>query len=484
MTATAEPDHLFHPAVRAAAVAILLVVGLSAFEGLAVAAALPSVGGALGRVDLLPWVITGYLLPAGVTTVAAGALVDRHGARGPFLLSLAVFTVGGTLAGLAPSMPWLIAARAVQGAGAGAVTAVALTSVGLVFPAPLVGRAFAANTNVWGVMSVAGPALAALLLAVASWRWIFLLNLPLGAVALGMSWRALPDTPPAPSDAVRVRGRDLLGLAAFMGAVLVAVDSLGPLSILAIAAAAGLAGMWFVRARGRSDVLLAPRHVVDAPLGPLAWTVSLLLVGAIGVQTFVPLYVRGGLGFGTTATAGSVLFFVLGWTTGANLGTRLAARVGRAAIVRAGVIAVPASLAGIAGIVAVDGPLAALCVLLFTAGAGTGAATNAALTLLRTLAPPGELGRATAAHQFMRNLGFAVGNALAGAVILAVVGAITGDVEQVRSLLSDAAPAAPELAAALRTGFAVSAATSAFAASLAWGPWRALRPWLPGREGA
>ena len=468
---TDDPTTLLDPRLRRPLVAILLVVALSAFEGLAVAAGLPQLAADLGGLHLLPWVITSYMLTSGVSTVAAGALVDRLGVSALFRASVVVFVLGGVLAGLAPTMPLLVAARTLQGVGAGAVNAVGLTAVGLVFPRRLVGRAFAANANVWAAMSIAGPALAALLLTVASWRWIFLVNLPLGAVALSAGWSALPG----PREGARGRARlpllDLLLLAGFTFLVLFAVDSLSWASLPAGIGAIGLAAWVLHRGRDREGALLAPRHTVRAPLGPLGGTVALLLVGGIGAQSFVPLFVSGGRGGGTVLTAWSVVFMVLGWTSGANIGTRLAERVGSLRMVQAGTALVSLALVGVALVASFDLPLPLLFGLMVLTGVGLGASTNSALALLRFLVGDDELGRATAAHQFMRNLGFAVGNALMGAVLLLVVGRLTGNVELIREVISGGEEAlvgiGAEVAEAIQAGYATGAGVSAAVAALA-----------------
>lgn len=462
-TAPSEPTSLFDPRVRRVTLAVLTLVALSAFEGLAVAAAMPQVASSLGDVVLLPWVITGYLLFSGVATVAAGALADRVGLRPVFRAAVVVFVVGGVLAGLAPDMKLLIAARLIQGTGAGAVNAVGLTAVGLVYPHRLVGRAFAANSVVWGVMSVAGPGLAGLLLMVASWRWIFLVNLPLGGLALLVGWNAMP----APRAATRrgLRWSDLVLLTLLTGLLLYGVDALDPSSIAAWigAALAGAVLLW--RSAGSDDALLAPRHIVGRPLGPLAAAIAMLLVGGIGTHSFLPIYVRGARHGSTALTTGSILFFVLGWTTGANVGSRLVPKLGVSTVLWGGVLLVPAGLAGVAGVTWNEGHLGVLFAALCVSGLGMGAATNCALALVRDLADEAELGRATAAHQFVRNLGFMLGTAFFGAVMLLVVGELTGDVETVREVLGGADAAGP-IGEAIGTGYAVAAT---FAALLAAG---------------
>lgn len=476
------PTSIFDPRVRGATFAILLVVALSAFEGLAVAAALPQVAADLGQVALLPWVITSYLLTSGVATIAAGALVDRLGVAAVFRVSVVVFTVGGVLAGLAPTMPLLVGARVLHGVGAGAVNAVGLSAVGLVFPRHLVGRAFAANTTVWGVMGVAGPAIAAGLLAVASWRWVFLVNLPLGLLALAVGWTALPGPRGAETGSARLDPLNLVLLTAFTFLSLVAVDALDWRSVPAAAGALGAGALVLARNRGRDDALVAPRHTVTQPLGPLAWGIALLLVGSIGSQSFVPLLVSGARGAGPALTAWSVLFFVLGWTTGANVGSRLGERHSAFAVTTWGAALIPPALVGVGVAAGTSTTLVVVFAFLFVAGCGTGATTNAGLTLLQALVPATELGRATAAHQYIRNQGFAVGNALAGAVLLLVVGRATGDVELVRDVLAEggaqAVDASSSVAAAIQSGFATATFVGAGVAVLAAVPLVMLRRWL------
>lgn len=478
-----EPSSIFDPRLRAATFSILLIVGLSAFEGLAVAAALPQLAGDLGSVSLLPWVISAYLLAAGVATVAAGALVDRIGVAPVYRVAVIVFIIGGVLAGLAPSMGILVAMRVIQGLGAGAVNSVGLAAVGLVYPRALVGRAFAANSTVWGVMSVASPAITAVLLGVASWRWVFLLNLPLGAIALAVGWRAMP----ARHEAKEGASLNVINLGLIIGFTvlsLVAVDALGWLSIPALAAAIACGVLVLRRGRGKANALIAPRHVIDRPLGPLAWAIALLLIGAIGTQSFVPLLVSGGRGAGATMTAWSVLFFVMGWTTGANVSSRVMQKRPVFATMQVAGSTVPLSLIATGVAALLGAPLPVLFVLLYFAGTGMGATTNSGLTLLQRLVVPAELGRATAAHQFIRNQGFALGNALVGAVLLFVVGRQTGDVELVRQVLtegggSDIANAG--VSAAIETGFGIATLVSAAVAMLAVIPMLSLRRYLATR---
>ena len=473
---------LLAPDLRGASLAVWAIVGLAAFEGLAVAAALPDVAGDLGSVSLLPWVITAYLLTSGVATVVAGPLVDSLGVRRVFRVGVVVFTAAGSLAAVVPTMEAMIGLRVAQGVGAGLVNAVALSAVALVYPPRLVGRAFAANSTIWGVMGVAGPGLAAILLTVASWRWIFGINLPLGLLALVLGWRAFPGPAGAREQGLDPRGTALVTV--FTLALLLAVDAIALASLgwLALAVGALAAYRWHTHHHARP--VLGWRHVASSPFGVLGWSIASLLFGAIGAQSYLPLYVRAGRGGGSVVTAWSVLFFTLGWTLGANLSSRLLDRMREVDVVLRGFVLSASSLGVVAALVFLDAPLWTIFAAFLVGGLGTGMATNAGLTLLRSVSDDAEIGRATAAHQFLRNQGFTMGAAMGGAALLLVVGSVTGDVEAVRELLSSGGEGASdtaqvdvdgETAAAVADGYGTAVAIGAVAAGLGAIPLRRLR---------
>ena len=141
-----------------ASVAIFTTVAIVAFEGLAVTAALPDLTAELGQVHLLPWVITAFLLASGVTTAIAGSFIDSVGTSRVFRWATFAFAASSLAAAAESSMPMLVATRVFQGAAGGAIISVGVGAVALVYPSHLVGRAFAANSNVWGILGFAGPA--------------------------------------------------------------------------------------------------------------------------------------------------------------------------------------------------------------------------------------------------------------------------------------------------------------------------------------
>ncbi len=457
-----------------ASIAIFTTTALVAFEALAVTAAIPELAADLGGVALLPWVITGYILTSSVTTVIAGPLVDGIGARIIFRWAVGLFVIASVGAAAAPSMTLLVGARVVQGAGAGLISAVGLAAVGLVYPARLVSRAFAANATVWGAMGVAGPGIAAALLTSLNWRWIFLVSVPLGLLALAAGWRVLPG--PAGERQVKLDWRGVILLTVFSVAMVVGVDRLDAWSAAAVAVLL-IVGLVYWRHAKRSDSpVLRLEHLARQPYLGLALGIGLLLAGAIAAETYVPLYVRGARGAGPALTAWSVLFFTVGWTLGANLAGRLADRVPETSLTMWGFVATVPALVGLWLAASAEAPLWIVFMLLTLAGSGVGSATNAGLTLLRAATEDQNLGRATAAHQFARSQGFAIGPALGGALILTVVARRVGDVEQIQNMLTGStAGIAGQTSAAIGDGFALAALVGAVISALGIGPIIGLR---------
>lgn len=480
-----EPRSVLSRELLPASTAIYTMVALAAFESLAVAAALPDLASDLGALELLPWVITAYLLLSGIGAVVAGPLIDAVGVRRMFGLAVIVFMAGSAAAAFAPSMPVLIAARVVQGAGSGVLLAVGLAAVNLIYPPHLTGRAFAANSTVWGVMGVAGPGIAAVILSIASWPWIFLVNLPLGTIALATGWRVMPG----PLDGAERPSVDYLGIGmvfAFNAMLLLAVDELGPMSAAWLLIASIVATLYLRRARRIAHPVMRMRHLIGAPFGLLAGSVALVVGGGISVHSFFTVYVRGARGAGASLTAWSVMFFVVGWTAGANLSSRLLDRMADTAVMRIGMGVATASLALVATLASSGSSLPALFAVMVTTGAGVGLATNAGLTLLRSLASDTEMGRATAAQQFYRNLGFSLGAAMGGAVMLLVAGRAPGGLDGVRQLLAGSDVGAdPVLADAIGRGFATTAVAGTAVAAAAIVPFVRLRRHLaPARREA
>src|SRR3954467_13844027 len=179
---------------------LMLVMLLASLDQTIVSTALPTIVGELGGLEHLSWVVTAYLLAVTVVTPLYGKLGDLYGRKRVLQGALALFLVGSALCGLAQGMTELIAFRAIQGLGGGGLMVSAQAAIGDVVPPRERGKWSGLFGAVFGVSSVAGPLIGGFLTSHASWRWIFYVNLPLGAVALVVLGITLPSRARAWSD--------------------------------------------------------------------------------------------------------------------------------------------------------------------------------------------------------------------------------------------------------------------------------------------
>jgi MFS family permease len=449
-------DGIWSGAYLPVTIANLTVVALVAFDGLAIVAALPSITDDLGNVSLVPWVITAFLATSAIAGIIAGPIIDAIGVRRTFRSTGVWFLVTSVAVAFAPNMPTLIAARAFQGVGGGLVIAVALSAVGIAYPARLRPRAFAANSLVWGGIGFGGPAIVAGLLAVGSWRLVFLLQIPLTAVALATGWRTLPSTRDRPAP-VRVDGTGVVLVATLVMSSLLGVAQIGVRWWLAgvLLAVSVSAGALYWRHSGRVAAPLVSRdHLRRFPLRRIHVTSGLILTAGLAADNYLPLYVRTVRGWSESSAAFSVLFLTVGWTVGAIAASRLLDRRGEADLILTGaILAIPSIIvAGIA--VNASWSLVVLFSAFGTVGLAIGLVSTSGLTLLQSSSNVEEMGRTNSAHQFIRTLSITYGVAMGGAVLLWVVDARAGDVEVVRELLSgEEVRASQTTLDAIREGF-------------------------------
>ncbi len=415
----------------------LTVVAIAAFDGLAIVAALPAIADDLGDVALLPWVITAYLAASAIAGVTAGPIIDAIGVRRTFRVTGLWFLATSAAAAAAPSMPILVVARGLQGIGGGLVISVALTAVGLSYPHRLRPRAFAANSMVWGVMGFGGPVVTAALLTVGGWRSIFVIQLPITAIAIAAGWRTLPST----RDAPRRINTDVAGVAlitALVATSLLAVSQVGVrwwlAGVATIGAIAFGAGFW--RHIGRSaDPLVSREHVTRFPLRRVHVTSGLVLIAGLAADNYLPLYMQTTRGRSESFAAFSVLFLTVGWTLAALAASRILEHRQEADVIVLGSSIMPPALliAGLA--VATDAAEAIVFTGFFLMGTAIGFVSTSGLTLMQSSAADDEMGRVNSAHQFVRTLCITYGVAAGGAILLFVVDRRVGNVEVVRSVL-------------------------------------------------
>ncbi|HUP84171.1 MAG TPA: MFS transporter [Acidimicrobiales bacterium] len=402
---------------KALAVGLVLTITTIAFENLGVATAMPVVARDLGDLSLYGWTFTAPLLASLIGIVVAGRAVDRLGPGRPFAIGLALFTVGLSIAGAAPSMEVLVAGRFVQGLGTGVIPPVAYAAIGRAFVDRARATMFALLSTAWVLPGVIGPAVSGTIAEEVGWRWVFAAILPLvplnALLAIPPLLRLGAPTSDHPIDDADDRSRVPLAARLAVGVGLV-VAGLGWRSLLAIPVVAG--GLAIAAEPVRR--LLPPGTVRAAEGLPAAIAARGLQTFAFfGAQAFLPLALEDVRGQRAAAAGVLLTAATLAWTAGAWLQERRGHLRGRAQFVRTGFACLVAGSAVSAAVLvdAVPIPLAALGWTI--AGLGMGLSYSGLSLILLAAAPAGREGSATSALQLSDVLGMAVGTGLGGAAV-------------------------------------------------------------------
>jgi DHA2 family multidrug resistance protein-like MFS transporter len=225
----AAPDGLPTPQRGRAMAVIILGIAVAVLDGTIMNLALPSIARELGAsASHAIWVVNAYQIAILVMLLPLASLGDLFGYRRIYLLGMGLFTVSSLAAVLSNSMGTLIAARTLQGLGAAGIMSVNAALVRLIYPSSQLGRGMAINSMVVATASVAGPSVAASILSVASWPWLFAFNVPLGLVVLAIGLRALPSNQRAPAvPGTRFSAIDVLLNIGMFSLVFLGVDRLG-----------------------------------------------------------------------------------------------------------------------------------------------------------------------------------------------------------------------------------------------------------------
>lgn len=443
--ATTESDTL-GPAQRRALAGILLGVFLGAIEAAIANTALPAIAQQLHTTPAASiWVINAYQLAVVASLLPFAALGDRLGVRRVFQGGLAFFTLASAACALAPSLPWLVAARAAQGVGAGALMAVNIALIRLLYPSHRLGRGVGLNAMVVGLGFVSGPTVASLVLQVLPWPWLFGLNLPFGALALASGWRRMPDSVPRP------QGFNALNaaLAAATFALLVlgfgSAAQFEPASqVLPVLAGALLCGAWLLRRQRGQAAPMLPVDLLRRPLFALSAFTSTASFTTQGLAfVSLPFFFERALHRPPVETGFLMLPWALVVAFSAPIAGRLSDRHPAGALGGAGLALLCAGLLLLATLQPGAGAFdiawrMALC------GTGFGLFQSPNLNALMSAAPPERAGGASGVIAIARLLG-----QTSGAALVALCFGLAGDAGPLWALRLGAATAALAATASL-----------------------------------
>ncbi len=410
-----------HPPIkrRSLFVCLALVTLLSALDQTIVATALPAIVGDLGGLEHVSWVFVAYTLAMTVAMPLYGKLGDVWGRRGLLLWAIAIFLVGSAACGLVENLWQLVMFRAVQGIGGAGMLIGSQAVVADVVPARDRGKFLAPLGSLFAISTVISPLVGGALTDAASWRWIFWLNLPLGALAFFIAARTLRIPRHRRSAPVDVAGFTALAAAA---SALVVLCSLGGDDIEWNSAAAVC--LLLVLVIGSVAFVLIERRAAD-PLIPLALlgdrTVFVagalgLVVGAglFGVISYVPTYAQTVYSLSATGAGLLLLPLTVGIVGASNVAGVLISRYGRYKFLPMVGTGLAAATMISLTTVGVGTPLWVFAALLTALGAGAGCFMNITVVIVQNAVSSAVLGSATSTVSFVREIGVAVGGAVLG----------------------------------------------------------------------
>jgi len=408
------------------AVAVTLL--LSSLGQTIVSTALPSIVSDLGGLEHLTWVVIAYLLSSTVVAPIYGKLGDLYGRKIVLQVAIVIFLLGAGLSAMASSMTFLIIARTVQGLGGGGLMVVAMTVVADVIPPRQRGKI----QGIFGAVFGVGPLLGGFIVEHLSWRWIFLINLPLGILALVVIGIALKPKPDRVAHKIDYTGFVLLtaALSSFVLATSLGGNTFPWFSVeiigLVVLAVLALAAFIWVEARAAEPVLPLQlfRNRTFVITNAIGFLVGMAMFGSI---TFLPLYLQVAKGVSPTGSALQLLPMMIGLISASTLSGFIMSKTGRYKMLPVGASAILCVGLLLLGTMSLATPDWQIALFMFIVGIGIGPINSVGITATQNAVSSSLVGVATAGNTLFRQIGGSIGVSVFGAIFSSGLAAQLGD---------------------------------------------------------
>ena len=401
---------------------LILSILLAALDQTIVSTALPTIAGELNGFDELSWLVTAYLLSQTIVMPIYGKLGDLFGRKRLIMSAVAIFLVGSALSGLSQTMWQLIIFRAVQGLGAGGLMVTAFAIVGDIIPPRDRGKYLGLMMPVFGLATVFGPTLGGWLIDHFSWRAIFYINIPIGLIALWVTWRKLHLREHTPEGVkIDYAGTGLLAII-LTGLVFIATWGGGVYAwtspvILSLMAGVAVLAALFVRVERRAhDPILPPSLFFNRTLVTCLLLGMTVGVGLFGSLTYLPTFLQVARGASPTSSGFMVLPLSLGLFVAAFTTGRLVSRTGRYRwFVIVGTVSASLGMYLLSTITPTT-PQYVLDAFMLILGAGVGMVMPILTQVAQSAVSKDMIGVATSSINLARQLSGAIGVAVAGTI--------------------------------------------------------------------
>nr|WP_218170679.1 MDR family MFS transporter [Pseudomonas gingeri] len=407
-------------------IALMLAIFLGALDQTIVAVSIPAISAQFKDVGLLAWVISGYMVAMTVAVPIYGKLGDLYGRRKLMLFGMGLFTLASLFCGMAQSMEQLVIARIIQGIGAGGMISVSQAIIGDIIPPRERGRYQGYFSSMYAVASVAGPVLGGYMTEYLSWRWVFLINLPLGLGAWWVAHRTLVGLPvPQRKPVIDYLGTLLMIVG--LTALLLGITQIGQghrwndSDVLGLLTTAVVALALFVLHERRTAEPLLPMHLFVNHNALLCWcTIFFTSFQAISLTVLMPLRFQSVTGAGADSAALHLLPLAMGLPMGAYFAGRMTSVTGYyKPMILSGAVLMPLAIVGMA----FTAPQAVVpsSLLMLLCGIAGGLQFPTSLVGTQNSVEQRDIGVATSTTNLFRSLGGAVGVALMSALLLALL---------------------------------------------------------------